>query len=278
MVKTRWLQLLLVLTLLIGLLPAAVAFAEDGINPEVQGLVEEGIAPDEGEEDPDSWGGGNFKFYGTVESLPPAGWYGTWTVSGRFVNVDMYTRIKGMPAVGSTVEVKGWLQPDGSVNATKIEVKYGGGGGGGYGKFKFYGTVESLPPAGWYGTWTVSGRFVNVDMNTRIKGMPAVGSTVEVQGWLQPDGSVNATKIEVKYGGGGGGYGGAYVKFYGIVQVLPNGGWYGDWVVNNTTVHVTSTTLIKPKRGTVRIGAYVEVKGFTQPDGSVNAIQIEVKG
>ncbi len=203
MVKTRWLQLLLVLTLLIGLLPAAVAFAEDGINPEVQGLVEEGIAPDEDDEDPDSWGGGNFKFYGTVESLPPAGWYGTWTVSGRFVNVDM---------------------------------------------------------------------------NTRIKGMPAVGSTVEVKGWLQPDGSVNATKIEVKYGGGGGGYGGAYVKFYGIVRVLPNGGWYGDWVVNNTTVHVTSTTLIKPKRGTVRIGAYVEVKGFTQPDGSVNAIQIEVKG
>jgi hypothetical protein len=202
MIKSKWLKLFFVLTLLIGLLPAAVAFAEDGVSPEVQGaVVEEGTNP---EASPDSWGGGNFKFYGTVESLPPAGWYGTWTVSGRFVNVDMYTRIKGMPAVGSYVEVKGWLQANGSVNATEIEVKNG-------------------------------------------------------------------------TGGGGGGYGG-YTKFYGTVQVLPAGGWYGDWVVNGTTVHVAPTTFIKQKRGMVRIGAYVEVKGYTQPDGSVNAIQIEVKG
>jgi hypothetical protein len=64
MIKSKWLKLFFVLTLLIGLLPAAVAFAEDGVSPEVQGaVVEEGTNP---EASPDSWGEGNFKFYGTV--------------------------------------------------------------------------------------------------------------------------------------------------------------------------------------------------------------------
>lgn len=147
---------------------------------------------------------GNFKFYGTVESMP-AGMYGTWIVSGRAVQVTTATRIKqkyGPIGVGSYVEVKGWLQNNGSVDATKIEGKRGNGGGGGGGNtyVKFYGIVESMP-AGMYGTWTVSGRTVNVSASTIIKqkyGPITVGSRVEVKGYQQADGTVNATKIEGK--------------------------------------------------------------------------------
>jgi ligand-binding SRPBCC domain-containing protein len=253
--KVRWLNLLvLVLVLLVSLIPAGTVFADDD---------------------------GNYKFYGTIESLPATGLIGDWVVSGRTVHVTAATRIEqehGPAVVGTYVEVKGWQQADGSVNATKIEVKQSpGGGGGGY--VKFYGTIESLPNTpGWIGDWVVSGRTVHVTAATLIKqkkGPVAVGAYIEVEGTQQADGSVNATKIEVKQGTGGGG---SYVKFYGTIESLPNTpGWIGDWVVSGRTVHVTAATLIKQKKGPVRVGAYVEVKGLQQADGSVNASKIEVK-
>lgn len=223
---------------------------------------------------------GDSKFYGTVEDLPAGGLFGDWRVSGRTVHVSSATLIKqkyGPVAVGAYVKVEGWLQADGSVNATKIEVKRSAGGGGSY--FKFYGTVESLPANGLIGDWRVSGRTVHVTAGTWIKqekALAAVGAYVEVTGTQQADGSVNATKIEVKRSSVGGG-GQSYLKFYGTVQSLPAGGLIGDWVVSGRTVHVTAATLIKQKYGSVRVGAYVEVKGTQQADGSVNAIQIETK-
>ncbi len=101
--KTRLLTLLslsvLFLGLLGGLLPATTAFAGND---------------------------GNYKFYGTVESLPANGLTGDWRVSGRTVHVTAATRIEqkhGPVAVGAYVEVKGSQQADSSVNATQIEVK-----------------------------------------------------------------------------------------------------------------------------------------------------------
>jgi hypothetical protein len=70
---------------------------------------------------------GTEEFYGAVESLPGTpGWVGDWTINGRRVQVGPSTRIErehGQPAVGAQVEVKGQRQPDGSLRATKIEVK-----------------------------------------------------------------------------------------------------------------------------------------------------------
>jgi hypothetical protein len=70
---------------------------------------------------------GTEEFYGAVESLPGTpGWVGDWTINGRRVQVEPSTRIErehGQPAVGAQVEVKGQRQPDGSLRATKIEVK-----------------------------------------------------------------------------------------------------------------------------------------------------------
>ena len=238
-----------------------------------------------------SGGGGSsryIEFYGTVDSLPNTpGWIGAWTVSGRTVHVTATTRIEqehGPVAQGVCVEVKGLLQSDGAVNATKIETKEpwkcpsGGGGSSGY--TEFYGTVESLPANGLMGDWTVSGRTVHVDATTRIEqehGPVAVGAYVEVKGWLQADGSVNATKIEVKMPARDGGGGSNYIKFYGTVESLPSGTWIGTWTVSGRTVHVDATTRIEQEHGSVVVGAYVEVKGWTRADGSVNAVKIEVK-
>jgi hypothetical protein len=70
---------------------------------------------------------GEGEFYGVVDSLPAAaGWVGDWTIDGRKVRVEPGTRIEqehGEPAVGAYVEVKGQPQSDGSLKATKIEVK-----------------------------------------------------------------------------------------------------------------------------------------------------------
>ncbi len=223
-----------------------------------------------------------YKFYGTVQSLP-AGLIGTWIVDGRTVNVTSWTRIKqkrGVAAVGAYVEVEGNLLPSGAVDAYEIEVKSGSGGGAPIApQVKFYGTVQSLP-AGLIGTWTVDGRTVNVTPGTRIKqkrGPAAVGAYVEVKGTQQPSGAVDAYEIEVKSGSGGGGAPvGSQVKFYGTVQSLP-AGLIGTWMVDGRTVNVTPGTQIKQKRGPAAVGAFVEVKGVMQTDGSVNAFKIEVK-
>lgn len=67
------------------------------------------------------------ELHGVVNSLPgTAGWVGDWTIDGRTVRVEPSTRIEqehGQPAVGAYVEVKAQPQPDGSLKATRIEVK-----------------------------------------------------------------------------------------------------------------------------------------------------------
>ncbi len=231
------------------------------------------------------------EFYGTVSALPSTqGWVGDWTVSGRTVHVTQTTRIEehhGPVAVGACVQVKGMLQPDTSVNAIQIETEdpwkcpgSGGGSGGNSGYTEFYGTVQQLPANGLIGDWTVSGRTVHVDASTRINqehGPVAVGAYVEVKGWLQSDGSVNATKVEVKLSAGSGSGGRNYIKFYGTIDSLPTGTWIGDWGVGGRTVHVSASTRIDQEHGPVAVGAYVEVKGWTRADNSVDAVKIEVK-
>lgn len=208
---------------------------------------------------------GQFKLKGVIESLPAGSLVGDWTVSGYTVHVFSTTVIKQeVPAdIGRQVEVKGYLQSDGSVNATKIEVK----------GEKFYGMVEALPDGSLIGDWTVSGRVVHVTATTRIeqkKGAVQVGAYVEVKGYSEADGSFTATKIEVKSGR-------PESKFYGYVEALPAGGLIGDWTVSGRVVHVTANTRIKQKKGAVQVGAYVEVKGYSEADGSFTATKIEVK-
>ncbi len=79
-------------------------------------------------------------------------------------------------------------------------------------------------------------------------------------------------------GGGGGddGGGGGETSFEGAIESLPSGGFIGDWRVGGRTVHVSATTEIRQDKGPAVVGAQVEVKGTTQPDGSTNATRVEV--
>jgi hypothetical protein len=236
------------------------------------------IETEEQEEDDDD-DDDEFEFRGVIQSLPPSGLIGDWVVGGRTVHVTSSTRIEmedGLIAVGALVEVKGRLLVDGSVDARKIETEEQDDDDDDDDEFKFRGVIQSLPPSGLIGDWVVGGRTVHVTSSTRIKmehGVIALGALVEVKGRLLEDGTVDARKIEVEAGTGGGGKS----KFQGFIDQLPSGGLVGDWVVSGQTVHVSSNTRIKAKKATITVGALVSVKGARLADGSTSATKIKLK-
>src|SRR5262245_6990675 len=223
---------------------------------------------------------GDVEFKGAIESLPDTpGRIGEWSVGGRKVNVTAATKISpnvAAVAIGFIVEVEGFKRPDGSIDAKEIEVKSMGGAGGNF--VQFHGTVETLPGTpGQIGVWKVSGRMVNVTANTKIEldGFPvAVGSKVEVKGALQADNSINAAKIEVEDRDDAD----DEFEFKGTIESLPSTpDLVGDWKVSGRTVRVNAATEIERDYGMVMVGAFVEVEGMLQSDGSVIANEIEVK-
>jgi hypothetical protein len=234
------------------------------------------------------------KFTGTVESLPnTAGFIGDWRVAGRTVHVTGATRIEqedGRVAVGASVKVEGSQRSDNSVDATEIEVKTGSGSGGGggddsggggddSGRPEFKGTIQSLPAtARFVGDWRVGGRTIHVFSSTKIEtefGPVTVGAFVEIRGVMLDDGSLNATKIEVKSNVGGDD---GRDELKGAIESLPSGsGFVGDWRVNGRTVHVTTATILNQEHGAFLIGALVEVHGTMLADGSIDATRIEAQ-
>ena len=255
------------------------------------------------------------EFTGTVSSLPSNGFIGDWTVGGRTVHVTGATRVNEEDShitVGAIVKVEGRSRADNSVDATEVELRQAGSGGnggnggngggddhsgsgggddhggngggddnggdnhGGNDGAQFKGTIESFP-AGFIGDWQIGGRTIHVTASTRIEtndGPVAVGAFVEVEGSIRADGSMDATKIEVKSNPAGGD---GRDELKGTINSLPNTtGFVGDWSVAGRTVLVSAATVIDTEHGAVAVGAFVEVHGIQQPDGSINASRIEV--
>ena len=195
------------------------------------------------------------RFTGVVEAILSNG----YRVSGRTVVVTDLTKVKDPVAVGDWVEVKGFLQGDGSILAREIRVKKAPKSI----QVEFKGTVEEILPNG----YRVSGITVVVTATTRVDGPIAVGTFVEVKGVFQPDGSVLALHIHVERPEREK----AEVEFKGTVEeLLPNG-----YRVSGRTVAVTTTTRID---GPITVGTFVEVKGILQPDGTILALRIHVEG
>ncbi|MBI5303319.1 MAG: hypothetical protein HY868_14385 [Chloroflexi bacterium] len=248
---------------------------------------------------PDLSNGIPVKFFGIVDTLPASGLIGDWTIriglnepitptrtsNGHrlvTVHVTSATNIiqeEGQAKVGAFVKVEGWVLPDRTVIAREIEVKTPPPPPGL--PVEFFGRIEQLPASGLIGDWTVSGRTVHVSAQTKIEHpeKAKVGAFVHVKGTALTDGTVNAREIEVR----------SdvpptitppvrYIRFYGIVQELPNTtGWIGDWKVNGLTIHVTAQTQVQQSNGAPAVGKPVEVKGILQNDGTVNALRIETK-
>jgi hypothetical protein len=96
-IKTKWLTVTMLASLLALMVPSAPCADEDD------------------------------EFYGTVETLPStSGWVGDWTVSGRTVRVNAKTRIDtedGPLAPGVRVEIQGTELQDGTFQAAEVEVE-----------------------------------------------------------------------------------------------------------------------------------------------------------
>lgn len=227
---------------------------------------------------------GQPQFKGTIQSLPATGGFiGDWRVGGRTIHVSPATRIEaeyGPVAVGAFVEIKGAVQSDGSMDATKIEVKSNVRGDDGRDELK--GAIESLPVGqGFVGNWRVSGRTVHVTLSTILNqehGAFTIGALVEVKGTMRANGSIDAARIELQGPSSGPGGEGQGANLKGTIQSLPSGpGLIGDWIINNQAVHVTSSTKLKREHGAFAVGTRVKVKGLRLGDGSIVATKIQVR-
>lgn len=224
-------------------------------------------------------GDAGIKFEGTVESFP-TGLVGDWRVGGRTIHVSPQCELAqeiGPVAVGAFVEVLGQMLSDGSLNATKIEVKSNPAGGDGRDSLK--GAIGSLPVgSGLSGDWRVAGHTVHVTASTIINtehGTIALGALVEVTGTARSDGSIDAARIEVNPSSSGDGAGES-VTVKGAIESMPAGSLIGDWTVNGSTVHVTCKTKLKGYYdGGFGAGVRVKVKGTQNADGSVDANKIQ---
>lgn len=238
---------------------------------------------DDDDEDDDSDDAGELK--GAVESLPAGSLLGTWVVAGKSVTVVSTTRIdqeRGAVAVGTVVEVEGLFDAaSNTIVASKIEVKAGAAGSPSPvpALVELYGTIEALPAGGAIGTWTVAGRSVIVSATTKLEaehGPFAVGASVEAKGAFDATGALLATEIETKAGNGAAV---PALEFWGTVVALPTGpsGLVGVWQIGDRFVNVTAATEIETEDAPLEVGATVKVHGWIQPDGVVEAREIETR-
>src|SRR5439155_6401457 len=205
----------------------------------------------------------DLEIVGTIEALPAGGLIGTWQVAGRSVVVTAATELdaeNGPFAVGVTVEVKGALGSTGEVDATEIESMPGSGAS--EPALEFFGTVDALPSgaSGLIGVWNIGGKLVNVTAQTVVEADAAivVGTAVEVSGWQQSDGMIDAQKIEVETEVGAmAGIGPQAVEFFDSqlghffvtastaeIAALDAGAFGGAWQRTGQTFNVGGTTAV----------------------------------
>ncbi|HEX8685258.1 MAG TPA: DUF5666 domain-containing protein, partial [Pyrinomonadaceae bacterium] len=226
-----------------------------------------------------------FEFAGIVTTLPnTAGFVGDWVVDGRTVHVTSATEIDqddALLSAGALVKVEGTRRADGSIDAREIEVLRGATDVRPVPTFELHGFIEQLPATpGLVGDWVVSGRTVHVTSATLLRqgaSTFAVGDFVEVRGTLRADNTVDALTIEEERAEGDGRLTPHFV-LYGLVELLPSASnFVGDWVVSGRTVHVGSSTQVLRQNRPLAVGSFVKVVGVLRPDGSIDAVKIQVK-
>ena len=210
---------------------------------------------------------GIIEINGVVQSKPVS-LIGDWTIAGRTVRTDGATVFKqelGPIGVGALVEVKGTQASDGAVVAQSIEVKQPAGTTSpppGQLEPEVNGAVEGLPANGLLGTWKVGGRTVTVLTTTQINqehGGVAIGAIVQVNGTLNADQSITASRIEVKSSTvATPNPATPTVEIQGTIDVLP-AGLLGTWTVAGRAVLVDATTVLNAESGSFAVGATVEV-------------------
>lgn len=108
----------------------------------------------------------------------------------------------------------------------------------------------------------------------------AVGSFVEVEGWSQPDGSLLGKKVKLEDGAGAGADNDTEVEFRGNVDSVG-----ADRLVvgGRTVLVVAGTTEVLGRQNQsialsdVAVGAFVEVEGWPQSDGSLLGKKVKLE-
>jgi hypothetical protein len=195
-------------------------------------------------------------------------WYvGGVQVSGATLTANTLYEIKGTwsgsTLVASRVEIEGQRS---FTNGYNQAVTYSN---------EFYGAVSNLSG----NTFTVQGVNVNASSAYFPSGSIANlsnGTFVEVKGVYQ-SGTLNATKVEIKYASNSNASSGRVFEMYGQV-----GGWSGiNSTFNLTRLGVTYTAQTSAntrfKYGTPSNGSYVEVKGYMDANNVFQVIKLELK-
>lgn len=197
---------------------------------------------------------GSLSFKGVVDSIGAE----SYVVSGVEFRIDALTIISGGPVVGDMVKVKSFVLPDSTRYALKIEKVDNSFDTA---KFEFEGIVETMGSA----LWTVSGQDVTVNPDTMIDPAIAVGSFVEIEGFV--DAGVMIAD-EIKLQGELSEEEGTEIEFYGMIESVAEGGY----VINGLTVNTDESTEIK---GDLAVGDLVKVEGWLNADGTVLAHEIK---
>jgi cytoskeletal protein CcmA (bactofilin family) len=220
------------------------------------------------------------QFRGVIERLPSTAPIGDWLVSGTTVHVSAATDIDedgNAIVVGATVEVEGTMGTDGSITATKVQIREGADDDA-LGEAELHGTVESLSATtGFIGDWVVSGITVHVTAATEIEaedGMIAVGSFVEVKGLSEADGSITASKVELNNDQGDDEDGDGILT--GTLEHSQSSNDTGVWMVSGHRIRVTNHTMIVRNGHSLHRGADVRVSGRWRANGSMRAQRIVV--
>lgn len=197
---------------------------------------------------------------------------GNWSVGGVQVNgatliADTMYEIKGTWSgsvlLASSVETEGqrsFTDTDGSSHTYSNE---------------FFGAVSNLNGS----SFTVQG--VNVNAGSAYFPYGSVanltnGTFVEVKG-SYVNGTLNATKVEIKYASSSNASAGRVFEMYGQVS-----GWAGDNIAFSLTrfgvTHTAQTSLnTRFKYGPPTNGSYVEVKGYMDINNVFQVIKLELK-
>ena len=138
----------------------------------------------------------------------------------------------------------------------------------------FRGVIQKAPLEGQIGTWVVDGSNVLVSESTVVKGEPAVGSYVELDGsWLVGNKILKAYDLRVQNEADPLLTG----QLIGTVDQIPTSNWpYGIWMVDGRKVNVKKGVEVNEKNGKAKIGAGVAIKGG-YVDGVFTASELAIK-
>jgi len=143
---------------------------------------------------------------------------------------------------------------------------------------KIYATIDTKPPTGTItGTWMLAGVNFTATERTRIEEEDdplAVGYCAEAK-YDPTNGAMLLRKLEGEEEEDCQSEDGSpRFKLYGVVEMMPSGGYTGTWQVSGVSFTVMPTTTVESRHGDFVIGAYVKVYFTYDADSGERTAQL----